>query len=246
MRIFSSCISLSNRNRSDKRKASLWFIALLLVLSYGIGKGNLFSQESPTESITEETAVNDNVENTSAEDEAIVIDENVDENAPVTNENALVEETSTPGETGPDGGEISLIESDEGLSPLERYARTTSVHPLRRADILFFISIPFTLLWSNFLIDRFKDVTVIAAYFEGVRGGLNLRNTNFVYDHDSFAQEDLDPFYIFKWLNAVIWPLVILTNDFIERASDPEEWEQAKEEMYDNRFHLNLIYHPFR
>lgn len=140
--------------------------------------------------------------------------------------------------------QVYFYDTNDNPSPLERYAKTTSVHPLRRADILLFISIPFTLLWTDFLIQRLRDFSVMSAFFEGGRGG-NLRVSNFSYNHENFPTRVTDPFYLFKWTNGILWPLVIVANDFLERTHDPKEWEKEKKAMKENRFNLNLINHNY-
>ncbi len=139
---------------------------------------------------------------------------------------------------------VYFVSTNKEPTIWERYYSTTTTHPLRRADVLFFISIPFTILWTDFWVQRFRDFSVMGAYFEGVRGSYNLRNNNFTYYHDTYPSSVDDPYYVFKWVNAVLWPLIIVSNDFLERISDPVKWEKEKEEMIDNRFHLNLIYLP--
>ena len=152
-----------------------------------------------------------------------------------------------------DGSEMSLeltnviafqsTNTNTNLSPLEFYRQSTEENFVRRTEAIFFISIPFTYLFTNILFTLAPYPAQFSAYFNGIRG-VQLRVGNFSYSRDRkpLFQEVSDPYYVFLWSSTTIWPATIAVNSFVERFIDPNFYENFKTKIISNRPSLERIF----
>jgi hypothetical protein len=112
----------------------------------------------------------------------------------------------------------------------EKVAVASGETPVRRFDILFFIALPFAILYSTLADTLFSTAT-------GIKIGLDRKSTGsatpFVYPDASVNGNVL-----FIGMNAVIWSGVIAFNDFYEKEKPLREdyfknfLSQARSDIY--------------
>ncbi len=128
-------------------------------------------------------------------------------------------------------------------NPLEFYEQSSEINFVRRTEAVFFISIPFTFLLTNFLYTLFPYGSLGSAYFNGVRTGSSSFGS-FLYSYDRLPlyTRVSDPFFVFIWSSTTIWPAVIALNSFIERGIDPNLYQSYKSRIIKNRPHLERVF----
>ena len=133
--------------------------------------------------------------------------------------------------------------NESNLSPLKFYEQSTEENFFRRTEAIFFISIPFAYLFTNILFTLTPYASQFSAYFNGIRGN-QLRVENFNYNRESkpLFERVSDPYYVFLWSSSTIWPSVIAINSFVERAIDPNFYENFKTKIINNRPSLQRIF----
>lgn len=129
-------------------------------------------------------------------------------------------------------------------TPLKRYYGVTDENIFWRSEAIFFIAIPFSYLWTSLLKLFTRYFATLGAYFDGARSP-ELDSLNFLYSHDRYPRELADPFYIFTWVNTIVWPIMVALNDVIQRSSVPEKWERVKTKMRADRFYDDLLYNNY-
>lgn len=133
----------------------------------------------------------------------------------------------------------SLIPSDlvvpdralaANLTPEKKSGQT----PLRRADIIFFIALPFTILYGTLL-------TLVLDYSVGLKGSVE---SGKIYlgqlTGPAFLPKVLDTNVLFIAANAALWSASIAHNDFSENLAERNR-EVLAERLDELRFHLNFF-----
>ncbi len=100
---------------------------------------------------------------------------------------------------------------------LEENTQKESIDFFRKSEIIFFISLPFTILYTNFLNNIFLNIIDITIILNGYRptGSVGLRPTGTI--NNFFIPSNL-----FIWINPILWSGVISFNYPIEKLFKSE------------------------
>lgn len=125
-----------------------------------------------------------------------------------------------------------LLPSPSLQAALKPAAAETGEHPARRFDVIFFIALPFAILFSTLMPTLLSFGTGLRA---SATAGVPLGLSDFTWSN-LYLRSDI----LFIGINSVLWSTSIAVNDYKE-GREPLAGEKLRRAMDANRIDLTLL-----